>query len=86
MLKKVSIIIPCYNALPFLKATLNSIFNQTYPFIEVIVVDDGSADGSLEYLKSLKHSNLFITQNKGKGACAARNYGLELASGACIHF
>lgn len=82
----VSIIIPCYNALPFLSATLNSIFNQTYPYIEVIVVDDGSEDGSFEYLKRLTHSNLIIRQNKGKGACAARNYGLKLATGDYIQF
>jgi acetyltransferase-like isoleucine patch superfamily enzyme len=46
MLSKVSIIIPCYNTLLFIKETLESVFTQTYKNIEVIIIDDGSTDGS----------------------------------------
>jgi glycosyltransferase involved in cell wall biosynthesis len=86
MKARVSIIIPCYNALPFLKETLSSVFQQTYTNIEVLAIDDGSADGTLDYLKSLKQTNLKVYSNKGKGACAARNYGLKLAQGDFIQF
>lgn len=82
----VSIIIPCFNSLPFLKETLTCAFNQTYPNIEIIVIDDNSTDGSYEYLQSLNKPNLILAKNKGKGACAARNYGLELAKGYYIQF
>jgi len=86
MLPKVSIIIPCFNALPFIKQTLESVFNQTYNNLEIIVVDDGSKDGTIEFLKKLGKSNLIVKPNIGKGACAARNYGLELATGDYIQF
>ncbi|MFD2917449.1 glycosyltransferase family 2 protein [Psychroserpens luteus] len=83
---KVSIIIPCYNALPFIKETLDCVFNQTYKNIEVIIVDDGSTDGTLEFLKTLSSPNLIVKPNSGKGACAARNYGFKLSSGAYLQF
>ncbi len=44
----ISVIIPCYNAEPFLKATIESALNQTFPPLEIIVVDDGSTDNSAE--------------------------------------
>jgi glycosyltransferase involved in cell wall biosynthesis len=84
--KTVSIIIPCYNALPYLKETIKSALNQTYPNIEIIVIDDGSTDGSYEYVKNLNHPNFLFKRNQRKGACAARNYGLELAKGEYIQF
>jgi glycosyltransferase involved in cell wall biosynthesis len=72
--------------MPFLKETLTSVFNQTHENMEVIVIDDGSTDGSFEYGKSLSQKNFSIHKNKGKGACAARNYGYELSSGKYIQF
>lgn len=83
---KVSIIIPCYNSMPFLKETLASVFNQTYKNIETIVIDDDSTDGSFEYVEGLHHTNLLVKRNKGKGACAARNYGYQLCTGDYIQF
>jgi glycosyltransferase involved in cell wall biosynthesis len=82
----VSIIIPCYNALPYLKETIKSALNQTYPDIEVIVIDDGSTDGSYEYVKNLNYPNIILKRNQRKGACAARNYGFELSHGQYIQF
>jgi glycosyltransferase involved in cell wall biosynthesis len=83
---KVSIIIPCYNSLPFIKETLDSVFRQTYERIEVIIIDDGSTDGTLDFLKTLDKPGLVVKANTGKGACAARNYGFELSTGAYIQF
>lgn len=72
--------------MPFLTETLVMLKNQSYQNIEVIVIDDGSSDGSLEYLKSLNWQNLIVKPNEGKGACAARNFGIKLAKGDYIQF
>ncbi|REE27448.1 glycosyl transferase family 2 [Winogradskyella pacifica] len=82
----VSVIIPCYNAMPYLKDTLNSILEQSYKAIEIIVIDDGSSDGSFEYLESLNMPNLIYAKNIRKGACSARNYGFELSTGEYIQY
>ena len=72
--------------MPFLKETIDSVLNQTYEPIEIIAVDDGSTDGSYEYLEQLKLPNLILKRNTNKGACSARNYGYELSSGEFIQF
>lgn len=82
----VSVIIPNFNGHVFLKETLDSVFNQTFDDIEIIVVDDGSTDGSFEYLQTVNHPKLRVEKNRGKGACAARNYGFELSSGDFIQY
>lgn len=82
----VSVIIPCYNGLAFIRDTLASVLQQTYANLEIIVIDDNSKDGTYKYLENLNHSNLVLRKNKGKGACAARNFGLELAKGEYIQF
>ncbi|WP_179004962.1 glycosyltransferase family 2 protein [Winogradskyella forsetii] len=84
--KLVSVIIPNYNGLEFIKETLNSVFQQSHKEIEVIVVDDGSTDGSFEYLSKVDKPNFRLLKNPSKGACAARNYGLSLATGDYIQF
>jgi glycosyltransferase involved in cell wall biosynthesis len=84
--KLVSVIIPNYNSSKFIQETLNSVLKQTYKNIELIIVDDGSTDGSYEYISSLDEPNLKLVKNLTKGACAARNYGLRLATGHYIQF
>ncbi|WP_282041194.1 glycosyltransferase family 2 protein [Winogradskyella flava] len=85
-MSKVSIIIPSFNSKSFIEETLNSVYNQTYKNIEIIVVDDGSTDGSVEFVRSVSKENVRVVQNYRKGACAARNYGLDIASGDYIQF
>ncbi len=82
----VSIIIPSYNSSKFISKTIECLIYQSYPNIEVIVIDDGSTDGSFEYLQSIDKPNFIVKKNKGKGACAARNYGFELATGDYIMY
>ncbi len=83
--KKVSIIIPVYNATPFLEATLRSVLAQTYQPLEIICVNDGSKDKSLTVL--LKYENeLTVIDQENSGAAAARNRGLHEASGDFIKF
>lgn len=85
-MQKVSIIIPCFNAFELIEETLNSAFSQTYSNIETIVIDDGSTDGSYEYLQSINKPNFILKKNKGKGACAARNYGFQISTGDYIMY
>ena len=82
----VSVIIPVYNAERFLKETLTSVLGQTYSNIEVIIIDDGSWDGSYELALKYQANNIIVRKNRSKGACAARNYGFELSSGSYIQY
>lgn len=84
--KLVSIIIPNYNSLKFIQETLDCVFQQTYKNLEVIIIDDGSTDGSFEWIANLNHPKVNLVKNPKKGACAARNHGLRLAKGDYIQF
>ena len=85
MSKLVSIIIPCYNAEKWLTEAIDSCLNQTYSNIEVIVVDDGSTDGSLDIIKSYGNKIIWET-GKNQGGNHARNRGFALSKGAYIQF
>lgn len=80
---KFSIIIPNYNKEEYVRETLDSIFNQTYKNIEVIVIDDGSTDKSIEIINEFD-VKLFHTNRKRAGG--ARNVGLDNATGDYILF
>lgn len=81
----ISVVVPCFNAGRYLEASLASIFAQDYPNIEVIVVDDGSSDGSLQRLQALQSQYPFelIAQANG-GVSAALNRGLASARGKYV--
>lgn len=85
---KVSVIVPVYNTSAYLRECLDSIINQTLKEIEVICVDDGSVDGSLdilkEYAKKDKRFTIITQQNTSAGA--ARNAGLAVAKGEYLSF
>lgn len=86
---KVSVIVPVYNASEYLKTCLNSLVNQTMKNMEIIVIDDGSSDDSLEIIKnfSIKYPFLKYYHNeKNLGQSEVRNIGLSLASGEYIGF
>ncbi len=83
---KVSIIIPTFNSLKYIHETIESVLKQTYANIEIIIIDDGSTDGSWDYLKSLRIEHLLVVKNEGSGACAARNHGYKLSCGNYIQF
>ncbi|WP_035992569.1 glycosyltransferase family 2 protein [Leptolyngbya sp. KIOST-1] len=82
----VSILIPSHNAAPWLAATLDSALGQTWPQLEVILVDDGSTDESLTVASQFDHPNLRIVAQRNRGAAAARNCALEMAQGDVIQF
>ena len=80
MSELVSIIIPVYNAAPFLKDSLESVINQTYSNIEIICIDDGSADNSLEILKFFSDKITIISQ-ENQGLASALNVGIKKMKG-----
>ena len=81
----VSIIIPCWNAEDYVGEAIESALAQTYPNVEVIVIDDGSTDDSLAVIKSFDRWIRWITRPR-LGGGAARNKGLELSNGSLIQF
>jgi glycosyltransferase involved in cell wall biosynthesis len=82
---KVSTLIPCYNAEKWIKHSIESALNQTYPNKEVIVVNDGSRDGSLEIIKSFGDAIRWETR-PNQGGNAARNRLLELSTGEWLQY
>jgi glycosyltransferase involved in cell wall biosynthesis len=85
MAKKVSIIIPCFNTERWISEAIDSCLQQTYPNIEIIVVDDGSTDKSLEIIKS--YGKQVIWQSlPHQGGNHARNIGFGLSQGEYIQF
>jgi glycosyltransferase involved in cell wall biosynthesis len=81
----VSIIIPCYNAEAYVADAIESALAQTHRPVEVIVVDDGSTDRSLDVMRSFAGRICWMT-GPNRGACAARNRGLEAARGDVLQF
>ena len=84
----VSIILPVFNAERFLPQCLDSILRQTYQDWELIAVDDGSKDGSIEILKSYekRDNRIHIISKKNEGVSIARNIALKHAHGDYIYF
>lgn len=81
----ISVVVPCYNAGRYLEASLASIFAQDYPNFEVIIVDDGSSDGSLERLQELQGRYPFtLIAQANSGVSAALNRGLACATGKYV--
>jgi len=73
----VSVIIPTYNRLDFLKISVQSVLNQTYSDFELIIVDDGSTDNTKEWVQSLSDNRIIYLYQKNSGASAARNLGIK---------
>lgn len=82
---KVSVVMPVYDGERYLQKTLESIFDQTYKDYEIICVDDGSKDRSMQILTSYGH-RLRVIQQKNTGQAGARNAGAKRATGSYIAF
>ena len=86
-MKKVTIIIPCYNAEKYVNYCIESALNQSYPNIEIIIVNDGSPDNSLNIITQFNNrGRVKIINQSNKGAATARNTGLSYATGDYIQF
>lgn len=84
----VSIIIPCYNSEEHIEVCIASVLDQNYDNLELIVVDDGSSDGSLAKLKKIEinECKVKVFTQKQSGACVARNLGIKKSSGYYVKF
>lgn len=84
----VSVIIPTYQRLETLPRAIDSVLSQSFNDFELIVVDDGSSDGTAEYLKQLqeKEPRLRVIQQENHGVSAARNHAIEVANGKWLAF
>lgn len=85
---KVSVIIPVYNTEKYLRECLDSVISQTLDDIEIICINDGSTDNSLEILREYaqKDTRIVIIDQKNKGVSTARNNGIKLATGEFVCF
>ena len=84
---KFSIITPCYNAAEFIRETINSVLAQTYKDFELIIIDDGSSDNSVEIIKSFNDDRIKLIEqiNSGKPS-VPRNVGINASKGNIICF
>lgn len=83
----ISCIVPMYNAEPYIERCIRSVLDQSYKNVEVIVVDDGSEDASLEFVKKLRlPRNVKLVEKSNGGVSSARNAGIREAAGAYIFF
>lgn len=81
---KISVVIPSYNQVQFLEMTLRSILNQDYPNTEIIIMDGGSTDGTVELLKQYERYVSYWVSEPDKGQAAAINRGMAMATGQLI--
>lgn len=85
----ISVILPTYNRAYCLEASMRSVLNQSYPDLELIIVDDGSDDGTKELVENVQQTDprvRYFYTRINRGAAAARNYGIEQANGDYVAF
>lgn len=87
-MEKISVIVPVYNVQDYLKKCIDSILEQDYDNFEIIVVDDGSTDGSEKICDEYgeKYSNVNVYHQINRGLSSARNYGISKATGTYLAF
>ena len=86
-----TVVMPTYNAEKWVVATIDNLTAQTYPHLELIVVDDGSRDGTVEAVRArlsnqFQHNWRIIELSANRGPSAARNVGLRAAAGSWVQF
>ena len=85
---KISVIVPCYNVEGYIKKGLDSLINQTLKEIEIILINDGSTDDTINILREYekKDKRIIIIDKKNEGVSKARNDGLKISTGEYIAF
>ena len=82
----ISVVLPTYNRARCLSRSINSVLNQTFSNLELIIVDDGSTDNTRELVESFSDPRIRYIYQENAGACAARNHGINEAFGTYIAF
>ena len=86
-MNKVSVIIPVHNSSKYILECLNSVVNQTYKNLEIIIVDDNSSDDSIDIVQKVNDSRIKIVRlNENVGVALARNKGIDVSTGDFICF
>jgi glycosyltransferase involved in cell wall biosynthesis len=83
---KVSAIVPVYNVEKYITETISSVLNQTYQDFELLVIDDGSSDKSIEICREFSDDRMTILSQKNRGLAGARNTGIRHAQGEYLAF
>ena len=84
-MKKVSVIMPCFNDGQYIEESIESVLNQTYKNIELIIIDDGSTDNrTLQILDSIDNDQIKVLKFNKMGVAAARNKGIDICTGEYI--
>lgn len=83
---KVSVVVPAYNVAAFIGPALDSVLEQSLREIEVLVVDDGSTDGTLDVIRGIHDSRMKVLENSHRGVAAALNAGVAASRGEFIAF
>jgi len=83
---KVSVIIPAYNAMAFLPETLESVLNQTFTDLEVLIINDGSPDDIVEWASEIQDSRVKLISQENQGISGARNTGIWSSQGEYLAF
>ena len=83
---KISVVIPLWNKEPHIKNTLESVINQTYNDIEILVIDDGSTDKGVDVVRTINDPRIKLIMQKNQGTSAARNRGISEAGSDLIAF
>ena len=88
MEKKISVVVPIFNKEKYLKKCINSIINQTYANLEILLINDGSQDNSEQICNEFasKDKRIKVISTENRGAALARNSGIELATGDYFSF
>lgn len=82
----ISVIIPCYNKSDVISVTIDSVLAQTYEDFEIIIIDDGSTDNSIEVINTYKDSRIRLIPQQNSGVSVTRNIGIKEAIGSWIAF
>jgi len=86
MSRLISVVIPLFNKVDWIERTVESVLNQDYDNFELIIVDNGSTDGSLEKIKAINDTRILILKEPKNGVSCARNLGLEHAKSDWVAF
>ena len=81
-----SVIIPTFNSMPYLAECIKSVIHQSYSNLQIIVIDDGSSDDTVRFMRSLNDARVDFTRTDNNGVSAARNLGLSKVAGDFVMF